>query len=81
MIKEFIEINKILTLNEKKKLFLLTVYKFFLSFADMIAILSIAPFLLLLTNDSKILNNEYYLLFKSLLNINDKESIVILGLF
>ena len=74
------EVWKILDSRERKKVILVTILQSFSGLLDLVGILSIIPFLTIVTNPNILSTNKYFNLVQDWTNFNNTELIIFFGL-
>ena len=74
------EVWKILDSRERKKVILVTILQSFSGLLDLVGILSIIPFLTIVTNPNILSANKYFNLVQEWTNFNNAELIIFFGL-
>lgn len=78
MLKEVKQSYLFLEKEDKKKLIFLSLNKFFTGLLDFIGIISVLPILAIVANQNLINENRYLIYLKELLNLNDKNLLILL---
>ena len=81
MFEDLKKINKVISSKDKKYLIILGVIKFFSGLLDMIGIASVAPFIIVITNQKILNTNSLILKIKETFYFSNNEVIVFLAIF
>ncbi len=81
MFEDLKKISKVISSKDKKYLIILGIIKFFSGLLDMIGIASVAPFIIVITNQKILNTNSFILKIKETFHFNNYEVIVFLAIF